>query len=796
MKAAVCSCAWIATAVLLFAPVRASEPAQVDFAREIRPLLSSKCFACHGPDENHREAGLRLDQQIGATAELESGSRAIVLGDSGESEMIRRVAEEDPFVRMPPAKSGEPLSADQIDLLTRWVEQGAPWSQHWSYVPPEPPPLPEVAQKKWPRGGIDYFVLARLESDGLAPSPEADRHTLIRRVSLDLTGLPPTPEEVEQFIDDPRPDAYARLVSRLLDSPAYGERWARVWLDLARYADTNGYEKDARRTIWRYRDWVIDGLNRDMPFDQFTIEQLAGDLLPEPSLDQIIATAFHRNTMNNTEGGTDDEEFRVAAVVDRVNTTMQVWMGTTIGCAQCHNHKYDPLTQREYYELFAFFNQTEDSDKDDNRPTFATPTPEQKAQLDELLQRIAQLQSELPDAGEIPGESSSESEGGDAEASEIQKQIEALREQQKNVELPTTPIMRELPADDRRETHIHVRGSFLNLGESVEAGVPSAFAPLPPDIPRDRLALARWLISDDNPLTARVTVNRYWERFFGRGIVETSEDFGAQGEPPSHPELLDWLATQFIEEGWSMKELCRLIVTSSTYRQSSRVTPELLEKDPQNRLYARGPRFRLEAEAVRDQALAVGGLLSSKMYGPSVMPPQPPGVWQIVYSGESWETSKGEDKYRRGLYTFWRRTSPYPAMTVFDATSREVCTVRRIRTNTPLQALVTLNDPAFVEAAQALARRIFAHSGEDVQAGIQHAYLRVLSRPPRAEEAKRVAELFASELAHYKADLQAAAKMAGSEIGPPPEEMPVDVLAAWTVVGNVLLNLDETLTKD
>jgi hypothetical protein len=677
-------------------------------------------------------------------------------------------------------------------LLNRWIEQGASWSEHWSYVPPALPPLPEVARQNWPTNGIDYFILARLEAEGLAPSPEADRYTLIRRVSLDLTGLPPTPEEVERFVNDTRPDAYERLVSRLLDSPAYGERWARVWLDLARYADTNGYEKDGRRTIWRYRDWVIDALNDDMPFDQFTIEQLAGDLLPEPSLDQLIATAFHRNTMNNTEGGTDDEEFRVAAVVDRVNTTMQVWMGTTIGCAQCHNHKYDPLTQREYYELFAFFNQTEDSDKDDNRPTIATPTAEQQAQLGELSQRIEQLREKLP----AEGEGSPASDDASEEVNPMQQEIDSLEEQRKKIEQTSTPIMRELPADDRRETHIHVRGSFLNKGEPVEAGVPSAFAPLSADARRDRLDLARWLVSPDNPLTARVTVNRYWEKFFGRGIVETSEDFGAQGELPSHPALMDWLATQFIQEGWSMKELCRLIVTSSTYRQSSRVAPGSLEKDPQNRLYARGPRFRLEAEAVRDQALAVSGLLSSKMYGPSVMPPQPPGVWQIVYSGESWETSKGEDKYRRGLYTFWRRTSPYPAMTMFDASSREVCTVRRVRTNTPLQALVTLNDPAFVEAAQALARRIIEHAGQDIEAGIEHAYLRVLSRPPRREETKRIAELYASELAHYQGDPKAAEKMAGSELGPPPDKMPVDSLAAWTVVGNVLLNLDETLTKD
>jgi hypothetical protein len=489
--------------------------------------------------------------------------------------------------------------------------------------------------------------------------------------------------------------------------------------------------------MWPYRDWVIDALNADMPFDQFTIEQLAGDLLPEPSRQQVVAAAFHRNTMQNDEGGTDDEEFRVAAVVDRVNTTMQVWMGVTIGCCQCHSHKYDPLAHREYYQLFAFFNQTADADRPDQEPTIAV--------------------------------------GADAKDGKL-------------------PIMKELPVDQRRTTHILTRGSFLNPGEAVEPGTPQVFPPFPVDAPRNRLGLARWLVDRRNPLTARVAANRLWEELFGAGIVLTSEDFGSQGMLPSHPELLDWLAAEFMDHGWALKHLAKTMVMSATYRQSSRITPEKLRVDPENRLLSRGPRHRLSAEQIRDQALCVSGLLSRKMHGPSVMPPQPDGVWAVVYNSDQWKTSAGEDRYRRGLYTFWRRTSPYPSAMALDATSRETCTIRRIRTNTPVAAFALLNDPAYVEAAQSLARKIVEQGG-DAATKATHGFRRVLGRAPSRVELDRLITLFHEQQQHFEQDADAALKMATEPLGPAPEAAVIADLAAWTVVSNVLLNLDETLSN-
>ena len=585
-----------------------------------------------------------------------------------------------------------------------------------------------------------------------------------------------------------------------------------------------------------------------MPFDRFTIEQIAGDLLPSATDDQRIATAFHRNTMNNTEGGTDDEEFRVLAVVDRINTTMQVWMGTTIGCAQCHTHKYEPITQNEYYQFFALFNQTEDSDKDDNRPTMPSPLAaeeQQQAAIEKELRDVEQhVATEIAqyDSQQLAGQteweqaekakdekakqrlalklrnilkkSPSERSAADqkdiraayiewglpeargaldplhARRAELSKQQSELKRQ-----IAKIPIMRELAADKRRKTHIHVRGSFLDKGEEVTANTPAAFGLLSDEAEHNRLAVAQWLVDRDNPLTARVAVNRHWEQMFGTGLVETSEDFGSQGTLPSNPQLLDWLAVEFMEGGWSMKKLCRLIVTSATYRQSSRMMPESIERDPNNRLLARGPRFRLPAEMIRDQALAASGLLSGKMYGRSVMPPQPEGLWSITYSDDKWVTSEGEDRYRRGLYTFWRRTNPYPSMVTMDATSREVCTVRRIRTNTPLAALVTLNDPVYVEAAQALAWRMIEAGGQDVRAAIEHGVRRVLSRPAEQRELDRLGKLFESELAHYERRAEEAKQMAASYIDAP-QGADLSRLAAWTVVANVLLNLDEALTKE
>jgi hypothetical protein len=605
----------------------AKVPSRVQYARDVLPVLSANCFACHGPDEKARKAKLRLDLAETAFRKLRSGGHAVVPGHPEKSELVARIFSKDPSERMPPRKSNHKLKESEKQLLRRWIAEGAEYQRHWAFVAPKRPALPRPMNGGWARNPIDRFVLARLEKEGRRPSPEADRYTLARRVSLDLTGLPPPPEAVDRFVNDRDPNAYEKYVDEVLRSPAYGEHWAHVWLDLARYADSNGYATDNPRTIWKYRDWVIDALNRNLPFDRFTVEQIAGDLLPHPTQEQLIATAFHRNTLTNDEGGTDDEEFRNVAVVDRVNTTMQVWMGITMGCAQCHDHKYDPITQEEYYRMFAIFNQTEDSDKEDNRPTLATATPEQLRQKANLESRIAALDKRL------------KQKPAPADLKQTRNQLAALRKELTGLKIITTPIMRELPPGQRRVTKIHIRGNFLNQGKVVTPGVPAVFPPLPKGRPADRLALARWLIDPRNPLTARVAVNRYWEQVFGVGLVETPEDWGIRGKLPNHPELLDWLAVEFQSPsdspsppggeggargmGWDVKRLLRLIVTSATYRQSSRVAPELLERDPDNRLFARGPRFRSSAEVIRDQALFVSGLLSPKMHGRPVRPPRP-----------------------------------------------------------------------------------------------------------------------------------------------------------------------------
>ena len=665
-----------------------------DFRTQVRPILQ-KCLPCHGPDDHSRMANLRLDSHEAATGQT-GGHAGLVPGDSSASRVIARItAQENP---MPP--TGERLAADEIEVLRRWIDAGARFERHWAFEPPRRQAPPTVSNPSWARNPIDSFVLARIEARGLRPSGEADRYTLIRRLSLDLTGLPPTPEAVDAFVSDSAADAYEALVDQLLNSSAFGERWARVWLDLARYADSMGYEKDTLRTIWPYRDWVVRALNENMPFDRFTVLQLAGDLLPEPTNDQLVATGFHRNTMNNTEGGTDDEEYRVAAVKDRVATTGQAWMGMTWGCAQCHTHKYDPLSHREFYSLYAFFNQTADADTNDDKP-------------------VLQFAKDV-----------------------------------------STPIFRELPAGELRETYIHERGNFMSPGEAVQPAVPAAFHALPENAPRNRLGLARWLVSKQNALTARVAVNRFWARLFGAGIVSTEEDFGTQGIPPTHPALLDWLSTEFMRLDWDVKAIIRTIVTSATYRQSSDASPEMLEADPRNELLARGARFRLPAETVRDQALAASGLLSAKVGGAPVMPWQPEGVWQVVYSSKQWETSPGEDRYRRALYTLWRRTSPYPSMTTFDAPSGETCTIRRIRTNTPLQALVTLNDPTLMEAAQHLADRSAREAGREPKDRLNRLFRLALARPPTDNEASRLLALRADAANELARDVSSARKLA------------------------------------
>lgn len=747
---------------------------RVDFNRQVRPILSNNCFACHGPDDGSREADLRLDTAEGAEA-------VVTPGDPEGSELVRRItADEDE--RMPPADSGKVLSPAEIEILRQWVAAGAEYAQHWSYVKPVRPPLPEVADPSWPRNPIDHFVLARLDREGMKPSPEADRHALVRRLSLAITGLPPAIEEVDEFVADETPDAVERLVDRLLAKEAYGEHWGRMWLDLARYADSGGYVSDDPRQIWAYRDWVIRAFNANQPFDQFTIEQIAGDLVPQPTEQQLIATAFHRNTPTNTEGGTDDEEFRNVAVVDRVNTTMAVWMGTTMACAQCHTHKYDPISQEEYFRFFAIFNNTEDADRPDEQPVHALFTVEERAKRARIEGEIAEQEQKI---AALPAETAA------TQIETERERLKKLKADRDGIKGNTVPIMRELPAERRRVTHLQYRGNFMDRGPQVTEGVPAAFHPLPAGVPPNRLALAKWLVDPENPLSARVTVNRYWQTFFGTGLVATSDDFGMQGDLPTHPELLDWLAVEFIESQWDLKHLVKLIATSATYRQSSRVTPESADRDPDNRLLARGPRFRLDAEVIRDQALAAAGLLSATMYGPPVRPPQPSFGLSAAFGGKmDWETSAGEDRYRRGLYTLWRRTNPYPSMTTFDAPNREICTIRRPRTNTPLQALVTLNDPVYVEAAQGLARRMIRNGGSLVADRIGYGFRCCLARPPSDAEIDRLAQLHEEARQRFAAAPDQAEKIATVPLGPAAEFDTVD-LAAWTVVANVLLNLDE-----
>ena len=996
--------------IVLFALAAGAPAAQVDFDRDIRPIFQARCYECHG--EKKQKNGIRFDRKSSVFEGGDSGKSLIIPGKGSESILLQRLTTTDEDEIMPP--KGDRLTPEQIALIRSWIDQGAAWPEekvagkkHWAYEKPVRPAPPKVRQHDWPVNAVDYFVLDKLEREELRPSAEAERTTLIRRVSLDLTGLPPSLGEVDEFLNDKSKRAYEKVVDRLLASPQYGERWARLWLDLARYADTQGYEKDDRRNIWPYRDWVINALNRDLPFDQFTIEQIAGDLLPGATREQKVATGFHRNTLTNTEGGTDDEEFRHEAIVDRVNTTMSVWMGSTFNCSQCHNHKYDPFTMRDYYHFYALLNQTSDADRPDETPLLKLPTPKQEAEAARLKAGIAESEKEynaetpeiaaartkweettlreiadwpvldivemrsaggatftktndnsiivggtnapndvytivartglkhlsglrlevMPDAslpkkslGRHPNGSfvltsfgvavadqpiglakaeadysqdkysitnllsdsktnagwatSAGDEKGrvervawfiasnrtelaegatltitlrhhskypeanlgrfrlsatsmekvappprlpeniriilastnrkETDGKELDKYFRSVtpelkkprdkiaelrkRETDLDTEIARSPVMEAVAKS--RDTHMLIRGGFLSKGEKVEPGFPGVFGGRP-DAKLSRLDLARWLVSEENPMTARVMANRLWEQYFGVGIVETSEDFGTQGEPPSHPGLLDWLATELVQQRWSLKALHKTIVMSATYRQDSKASPELIQRDPYNRLLARGPRLRLEAEMIRDQALAIAGLLSKKMGGPSVFPPQPDGLWQVVYSGDKWDTSKGDNRYRRGLYTFWRRTMPHPAMTTFDAPSREFCVVKRTRSNTPLQALNLLNDAAYIEAAQALARRMAGEGGTTEQERVAYGMRLCLARQASKPEIGRLTALYQEQLAHFKNNGDAARKMAGEKCAADDAAS----LAAWTVVANVLLNLDELITK-
>ncbi|HMO13005.1 MAG TPA: PSD1 and planctomycete cytochrome C domain-containing protein [Pirellulaceae bacterium] len=792
---------------------------RIDFSAEVKPILLKGCFPCHGPDEETREGGLALHERATALSELDSGEIGIVPGDPENSEVYRRLVATNRSERMPPAASHvDQLTAEEIETIRRWIVEGAEYTAHWSFRPLRSPEVPRVADSGWQRNPIDAFVWQRLEQVGLTPAPEASREILLRRLSLDLIGLPATLQEIDEYVNDESDDAYEKVVERLLNSPRFGEHWARHWLDLARYADSQGYAQDELRTIWPYRDWVIRAINDDMPFDQFTIEQLAGDLLENPTHEQLVATGFHRNTMTNTEGGTDDEEFRHAAVVDRVNTTAQVWLGLTVGCAQCHTHKYDPITHHNYYELFAIFNQTTDNDQPDNSPTINYIDVHQRAALRTLNQRISTLleadgRTDVPDI--------------DHQVAEIEQIKRSIAE----IQVHRTPVMQEFDGDRRRKTHVAIRGSFRSPGEEVEAKFPAFFGEfadlsLVGELPREvaaheitdsgkkpatnatqesigsttnRLELARFLVSNENSLTARVEANRIWTNFFGQGLVPTAEDFGSQGIPPEHPELLDWLAVSLIEGGWSRKDVCRLIVNSATYRQASVLSDAKLEIDPNNRLLSRGSRYRLSAEQLRDYALAVSGLLSEKMYGPPVRPPQPKLGLAAAFGGSlDWDPSTGEDRYRRGIYTLWRRTFPYPAFDALDAPDRRVCNVNRTRTNTPIGAFVTLNDPVFIELAVATAMQITSNNqGGDFGTAIEFTFRTIVGRIPDERERQIVGELLAKQVANFSGRLEAAKQLIS--VFEPARGLSdlesVDV-AAWTVVANSLLNLDEVLTRN
>ncbi len=740
--------------------LRASPETPVDFNTEIRPLLRERCLRCHGGVR--QKSGLSFVFREDALGPTESGLPAIVPGHPEQSELIRRVTHGDPDQRMP--LETEPLRKAEIDLLKRWIEQGARWEPHWAYVKPDRALRPPETDAGWSQNDLDAFVLARLHAEGLPPSREADPATLLRRLSLDLTGLPPTLADVEAFEQDTTANAYQERVEALLASPHFGEHWAALWLDLARYGDSQGYQKDLLRpTIWRYRDWVIDAFNRDLPFDQFTLEQLAGDLLPEPTEAQLLATAFHRNTMSNDEGGTDDEEFRVVAVIDRLNTTFEIWQGTTIGCVQCHGHPYDPFRHEDFYRLYAFFNNTADADRTDDEPTLDLRSPAQQREISQINARLAQHPEER---------------------AELTARLEATHP-------APVPIMQALPPDSSRATHVFERGNWLVHGEAVQPGVPAALEPLLEESLPNRLGLARWLIHPDNPLTARVIVNRLWAHLFGIGLVETLEDFGTQGTPPSHPDLLDWLAVQFMDaHHWRIKPLLKQIVLSATYRQRSAVSPALRERDPDNRLLARGPRLRLTAEQVHDQALAVSGLLSAKMYGPSVMPPQPEGTWNVIRHTARWTTSTGEDRYRRALYTLWRRSSPYPSLVTFDSPSREFCVSRRMPTNTPLQALVTLNGPVYVEAAEALARRMYTEAGPTPTAQLRHGYRLVQFKDPDAPRLEALLSFYRKTLARYQQTPDEITALIQNPDAQTPER------AALINIATVLLNLDAVIMKE
>ena len=829
---------------------RAAAPAPVSFDRDIQPILAENCYHCHGPDAPHRKAGLRLDQRDDAFAGGKSELAAIVPGKPDASELILRILSHDPEEVMPSPDSNRKLTEAQKDLLRRWVAEGAQWAEHWAFLPPVRPAVPPIAPRPSPlapSNPIDAFVRARLAQEKISPAPAATREELIRRVSLDLNGIPPTPAEIAAFVADRTPDAYEKVVDRLLASPRYGERWAWDWLDVARYADTNGFQGDPERTMWPWRDWVVNALNTNMPFDQFSVEQLAGDLLPNATRDQKIASGFHRNAMYNGEGGRIAEETRVENIFDRVETTATVWLGLTFNCTRCHDHKFDPLKQTDYFAFFDVFNQMSetggasgssrggqilpilDLSTDAERDTLKAA----QAQLDALTPAIDAYElkkfprpegkpvSDSPAAIKLPGNLYAthakvlparravvgllealphfrDTEPDPAYVTLLETSLAAVRARDAAANITKVMVMDQL--EKPRETFVLSKGNYeAKTDVRVEGHVPEIFQRYPaagnaPTARMNRLDLARWLVSPENPLAARTTVNRAWQAFFGTGFVKTAEDFGVQSERPSHPELLDWLAAEYVATGWDTKKLHRLIVTSATYRQSSRATAELHERDPENRLLARGPRYRMPSWMIRDQALHAAGLLVEKPGGPSVKPYQPPGIWEEATFGQkNYEQDHGEALYRRSLYVFWRRI--VGPTTFFDSGPRQVCTVKVARTNTPLHALVTLNDPAYVEAARVMAQRLLADRSVADATRVDTAFRLATAHLPTPAERQILLSRLAKLRADFTADPTAARDL--SAIGEAPRPTALDPVehAAWTTLCLLVLNLDETLSK-
>jgi len=739
----------------------------ISYNRDIRPILNEKCLACHGGVK--QMGGFSLLFEEFAFRQTESGKPAIIRGNHKKSELYKRIVHHDPEMRMPQEK--DPLTTAEIALVAQWIDEGAKWEKHWAYVAPDTN-LVNLPDKNvpWIQNEIDYFVHQKLVANNLSPNPKAAKSTLIRRVYLDLIGLPPTLEEAQTFFADTDEKALEKLVDELLMSPHFGEHWAAMWLDLARYGDSQGYQKDKIRWhIWRYRDWVINAFNKDLPFDQFTIDQLAGDLVPNPTEEQILATAFHRNTNTNTEGGTDDEEFRTYAVMDRLNTTFEIWQGTTMSCVQCHSHPYDPILHEEFYQGLAFFNNTADADYGNDFPRKKLLSPGQKIALATLNKEVK--------AQQINGDTLSEA------------YIELIAKMEM-IQPESVPIMKELTDEDRRKSHVFERGNWMVKGAEVQPNIPHILPKITNENAGNRLGLAQWLVHPDNPLTARVIVNRFWKNIFGIGLVETVEDFGTQGDKPVNQELLDWLAIRFVQyHNWSVKGLLKDIVLSATYQQATQTNEDKIAQDANNQLFTRGARFRLSAEQIRDQALTSSGLINREVYGASVMPYLPDGVYSVIRHIHKWKTSPNGNNHRRGLYTFWRKTSPYPSMMSFDTPSREFCVSRRVRTNTPLQAMITLNDPVFMEAAVALAKKMDNPSFTKTEDKISYGFENLLFKKPTAEQLTELSNFYNRSLKNYETnpmDIESLITEVDDQKA---------TFAAMINVANVLLNMDEFIMK-